>query len=374
MNRNHLGRILIAGDTMPGGVLPYQKEFLSPRLADYLRSFDLRVGTLESAVGTDLPFDEVKMRGRKNLVYSRDEDFHRIEKLGLDVVSLANNHVCDLGTEGLKHTVEVLDRSGIRHCGAGMNRTEAAAPAVVKLGGKSIALLACCVYDNPDMGHVRAASDLKPGINPLEIERTEEEIRAAKALYDYVFVLSHWGREFTYFPFPECKRMAERMIRAGADGVFGSHPHRIQPMIRIEGRPVCFSLGNFLFPDFYMRPPRPIWYPGPEIDRSTIGRTEDYPYPITEPMRQTWPRASRIGMVAEVALMRDGIDCRYRLTRLGSDNVLDLCGSGRLKRLRMWWMGRAVASRCFPTIYRIYEAPWNLPRRGLHFIARKLKI
>ena len=87
--------ILFCGDIMPGGVLPYQANYISKEVQTYLNSFDLRIGTLEAALGTGLAYDEVKMQGRANIVYARNEDFFRVKEMGFNVVSLANNHIYD---------------------------------------------------------------------------------------------------------------------------------------------------------------------------------------------------------------------------------------------------------------------------------------
>ena len=76
---------------MPGGCLPYQADYIDEELLLYIKSFDLRIGTLEAAIGTGYEFDPVKMAGRQNIIYARDEDFERIKELGLNVVSLAYN-------------------------------------------------------------------------------------------------------------------------------------------------------------------------------------------------------------------------------------------------------------------------------------------
>lgn len=67
---------------MPGGVLHYQDHFVSDELEKYLSQFDLRVGTFECSVGSNIPFDKTKMERAdgKNIVYSMDEDVERIKK------------------------------------------------------------------------------------------------------------------------------------------------------------------------------------------------------------------------------------------------------------------------------------------------------
>ena len=99
-------RIFIGGDIMPGGVLPYQETYIDEGLKAMLSQYDFRVGTLECAIGDGLPFDDEKIKGRANIIYARTEDLSRVKELGFDVVSLANNHVFDLGVEGLRNTMQ----------------------------------------------------------------------------------------------------------------------------------------------------------------------------------------------------------------------------------------------------------------------------
>lgn len=97
--------MFFCGDIMPGGVLPYQDKYITSELLGFMHGFDFRIGTLEAAIGTNLRYDPVKMAGRQNIVYARDEDFFRVKEMGFDVVSLANNHIWDLGEAGLRNTI-----------------------------------------------------------------------------------------------------------------------------------------------------------------------------------------------------------------------------------------------------------------------------
>ena len=112
------------------------------------------------------------------------------------------------------------------------------------------------------------------------------------------------------------------MIYAGADAVLGSHPHVIQPCIKYKQGYICFSMGNFLFPDFYMFPPRPIWYPDASVDLSSFEDIYTYPYPIEKPHRRVWKKASRYGCVAQVAIEKDKFDVTYKYVKLSQDNVV----------------------------------------------------
>lgn len=329
-------RIFIGGDIMPGGVLPYQESYIDKGLKTRLSQYDFRVGTLECAIGDGLPFDDEKMKGRANIIYARPADLIRVKELGFDVVSLANNHVCDLGVEGLRNTMQQLTAMGIQYCGAGMNLNEASRPAIVSKDGMTVAFLAYCMYDSPWLGQVKLAKEDAPGICPLDMSKVLEDIRMAKRKYDKVVVLPHWGKEYSYEPLPETIVMAKQMVRAGADGVIGTHPHQVQPMIRMNCVPVCFSMGNFLFPDFYMQPPRPIWYPDAAVDRTTIPSVDSYIFPAEKPALRVWEPLSRYGMAVDMLLSthhRTSVNPIF--THLSINNILSIRSPAKGMRTRL---------------------------------------
>lgn len=313
--------IFFCGDIMPGGVLPYQDNYIAPDLMEYMKGFDFRIGTLEAAIGTGLPYDPVKMNGRQNIIYARNDDFFRVKEMGFDVVSLANNHVWDLGEEGLKNTIHTLKENGIKYCGAGMDIEEASRPVVIEKEGINIAILAYCMYGNKYLGYVELAGENKAGINPLNIEKVIADIKDAKQKYDKVIVLPHWGREYRFVPLPECVQMAKQMVKAGADAVLGSHTHQMQPLIKYKKKPICFSMGNFLFPDFYMYPPRPIWYPDSIEEVQGIKDVVGYPFPIEEPIRQVWNPISRYGCVISLSIEKSGIVVDQSYVHSSEDNI-----------------------------------------------------
>ncbi len=184
-----------------------------------------------------------------DVIYAKDVDVNKLRALNIDVVSLANNHVFDLGPEGIQHTIDVLDNAGIKHCGAGMNLEEAARPVVVELDGKKIAFIAFCDWRPETTGWCLMATEDSAGVNPLYDEHVEKQIKEAKSKYDYVAVIPHWGREHTYWPTNNVYKLADKMIEWGADIIFGGHTHRIQPVVLRKKKCVAYSMGNFLFID-----------------------------------------------------------------------------------------------------------------------------
>lgn len=363
-------QLLFVGDIMPGGLLHYKKEYISDELLAYLSKFDCRIGTLECAMGDNLSYDEDKMRGRMNIIYSPSKEIFRLKEMGINVVTLANNHTFDLGADGLYTTIELLNEAGIQWCGAGRNREEARQPAVIEVEGKTIAFLAACQYGTVYVGHVKQATETESGINPLDIESFCNDIRDAKNKYDYVFALPHWGVEYSYLPTPECHNWAKRMIEAGADGVFASHTHQIQPLSKYKGKPIAFSMGNFIFPDYYMEVPRPISYPDSTVDTSKWDRFEFYPKKITQPCVQVWRHISRIGMMVKCDLMDNSIHADYKLVYLSKQNILGTYTKPKAIKCRMKWMRWMVETPCYKAVYNIYNSKLNIPRRGWHVLNR----
>ena len=359
-----MSRILFVGDIMPGGVFHYNENSITYELGMFL-DHDIMVGTLEAAIGNGLCFDHVKEHGRNNIIYATNEDIGLMTTIGVDVVSLANNHVYDLGYKGLMNTIEKCKENHIRTCGAGSNLEEARMPAIVNYNGDTFAFLGYCCCGNESMGYVRYATKTEAGVAPLILDYVIEDIKKCKDKYDHVFVLPHWGEEYEYLPFVEDVEMAKAMIDAGADAVMGSHTHRIGPMIEYKGKPIYFSMGNFMFPDYYMKPPRPVYYPNEE-ERRSIKRAFGYPFPIYEPQMQIWEGMSRVGMA--VTYDSDNGNASYILTSISQDNMVGIFKkwSVPFKRFRMKIMGWCIGLRWYGEIFRWYYGKGSRLRRIWH--------
>lgn len=321
-------KLSFVGDTMPSGVLYGEtRAFASKRLLNLLSDADVRIGNLECALGSycDTPsFDKEKMSRLKDIVWAIDEDISRIKQLNINMVSLANNHVFDLGKEGLQYTIQILDENGIKYFGAGNNIQEASEPAVIDVKGMKIAVLGFCDYRDETVGYIPFADENTPGINPLyPLERTCSVIKQCKTTFDYVFVVPHWGVEHTWIPTETVLRDIRTLINAGADAVIGGHPHRMQSHFTYKGKPCYPSLGNFFFPDRYLNTPRPTWYPPKGTDTSNYERKYGYPW-VTKPTIKLWPREERVGMIAEITIRGNKVKSKARFSYLNDDNFLDL--------------------------------------------------
>jgi poly-gamma-glutamate synthesis protein (capsule biosynthesis protein) len=165
---------------------------------------------------------------------------------GVDVANLGNNHSGDYGEEALVATRANVARAGLAPVGAGVNSEQAHEPALFDLNGWRIAVLGFGGVV-PWADWIAAADD--PGMaDGDDIESMVAAVRAADEVADLVFVSIHWGVELDTTPREDDIERAHAMIDAGADGIFGHHPHRLQPLDFYEGRPIAWSLGNFVWP------------------------------------------------------------------------------------------------------------------------------
>lgn len=170
---------------------------------------------------------------------------HIMQEIGPDIVTLANNHILDYGTDALLDTCALLDEAGIRRVGAGAGLEEAKKLEVMEVRGKRIGFLAA--------SRVIPVSSWTVGKSHPGVLTTYDpaillgEIQAAQDLCDYLVVYIHWGIERNTKPEEYQRTLARQYIDAGADLVVGSHPHVLQGIEYYKGKPILYSLGNFVF-------------------------------------------------------------------------------------------------------------------------------
>lgn len=274
-------RFAIAGDVMYRTPLRIAHEpacrqewFLEKQERSHLSVANLEMAL--SARGT--PADKlIQIRNAPEMVAD-------LRRLGFDAVTLANNHMMDYGPVGLEDTLAAIDRVGLRRAGAGMTWEEATAPAIIDTSsGEQVHLInfACTLPPNSAAGRDR------PGVAPTRVT-TRYEVdpvfmqdmpgappivdtfvtdQDARALLDqvsvsrragaWVVVFMHWGVTPHWLPplYHHLARyqreLAIRIVQAGAHAIVGHHPHILHPIEVIDGCPVLYSIGNF------------IWHPRP---------------------------------------------------------------------------------------------------------------
>lgn len=167
------------------------------------------------------------------------------KELGIDIVTLANNHAMDYGTDALLDTCDTLDKAGIARVGAGKNLDEAKAPVILEAQGKKIGFLGASRVI--PVGSWNATST-KPGmLTTYDPKILVDEIKKLRDQCDYLVVYVHWGIERNETPEDYQRSLGKQYIDAGADVVIGSHPHVLQGVEYYKGKPIVYSLGNFIF-------------------------------------------------------------------------------------------------------------------------------
>jgi poly-gamma-glutamate synthesis protein (capsule biosynthesis protein) len=212
---------------------------------DILSEGDVAIANLESPLTES---EEIFME-KEYILKAEPGVAEGIKNASIDIVTLANNHIMDYGSSGLKDTGGVLDRYGILHTGAGEDLKEARRPALFEVKGVKIAVLA---YSNtlPKEFYAKRGS---PGTAPGFSKYVREDVRAARTQADIVIVSFHWGGERLKSPKDYQVRLAHLAVESGAQLVIGHHPHVIQGVEMYKGGLIFYSLGNFVF-GFYSSP------------------------------------------------------------------------------------------------------------------------
>lgn len=194
----------------------------------------------------EFPFGTTGEAADKQFTFRVDPKYVTAEmELGVDIVTLANNHMLDFGRGPLTETLSALDGAGILHVGAGQNLEEAKALKTMEAGGRTIGFLGATRVI-PE--HSWNASSGSSGLfTTYEPQKLLAQIQAAKQQCDYVVVFVHWGIEKNTTPEDYQKSLARQYIDAGADVVIGAHPHVLQGVEYYNGKPIFYSLGNFIF-------------------------------------------------------------------------------------------------------------------------------
>ncbi len=169
-------------------------------------------------------------------------------RAGFDVVSTANNHAWDAGLTGVFETVKQLDRVHLPHVGTGRTLADAHQPAIIVRNGWRVAFFAVTRAYNPAPGrfythigsHYIAYADsawLYPAIRRIK----------ASGAADFVVVSIHAGTELADHPDEPLRQFLLGAVDAGADLCLGHHPHVLQPVEWYRGKPIVYSMGNFIF-------------------------------------------------------------------------------------------------------------------------------
>lgn len=179
---------------------------------------------------------------------SKPENAVLLHELGVDIVSLANNHAYDYGEISLLDTLATLEEIDMPYVGAGRNLAEASETVYFQAGNQEIAYISATQIERQMSPDTKGATESVPGVFRCLTE-TEifDKIAEAKENSDYVIVYIHWGTEKTAELDWSQPDMAKALAGAGVDLIIGDHPHVLQPLANVNDTPVIYSVGNYWF-------------------------------------------------------------------------------------------------------------------------------
>lgn len=236
-------KILIGADIVP--TQSNKESFISgnvngivdEKILGLLGNCDFRVFNLETPLADSE--NPIKKCG-PNLI-APTSCINGIKKLGVDLLTLANNHIMDHSIEGLESTIKLLEKNEINYVGAGNNLSEAQKPYIIEKDNLKIGIYACAEHE------FSIAKEDYPGANPFDPLESLDHIENLKKQCDYVIVLYHGGKEYYRYPSPLLQKTCRKICEKGADLVVCQHSHCVGCEEKYNNSTIVYGQGNFIF-------------------------------------------------------------------------------------------------------------------------------
>lgn len=240
-----MGKILIGADLVPTKsnyeLFENEKvgELFGEELIHFLAEADFRIFNLETPLCDKItPIDKAGPTLRTPTAVAKC-----FTKIGVNLFSLANNHILDQGKEGIKSTKNILNLYNIPYVGIGSNLKNANVPYVFELNGKKYGVYSCAEHE------FSIATEKTMGANPYDPIDSFDHVRELKNETDYIIVLFHGGKEYFRYPTPGLQRICRKFIDCGAKLVVCQHSHCIGCEEVYGNGTIVYGQGNFLFDD-----------------------------------------------------------------------------------------------------------------------------
>ena len=237
--------ILIGADLVPtkSNMKYFENEDIEKLVDKYLleklNKADYRIFNLEvPLVDKETPINKCG----PNLIASTKSALG-IKALGVDFLTLANNHILDQGEKGLESTLKILKKLNISFSGVGNYIEEAAKPFIFEIEDKKIGIYCCAEHE------FSIVSKENAGANPFDPLESLDHIQDLKKQVDYVIVLYHGGKEHYRYPSPILQKTCRKIVEKGGDLVICQHTHCIGCEEKWKDGTIVYGQGNFLFDD-----------------------------------------------------------------------------------------------------------------------------
>jgi poly-gamma-glutamate synthesis protein (capsule biosynthesis protein) len=235
--------ILIAGDFCPQSRV---KELLDEsrygevlgKVRKITERADFSILNFECPVTID---GELPIEKKGPNLQCSEKGVEAVKWAGFQGVTLANNHLLDFGTAGVRNTLDSCKMHGIATVGGGMNIEEASQILYIKIGEKTLSIINCCEHE------FSIATKTAAGANPLDPLQQYYAIKEARSKADYVVIIVHGGHEHWQLPSIRMQNTYRFFIDAGADAVVNHHQHCFSGYETYKEKPIFYGLGNFCF-------------------------------------------------------------------------------------------------------------------------------
>lgn len=228
-------KINIAGDFV------IENDFnltVKKNVVDAFASADFNILNIEAPITSEI---RSSIKTGPSLKNHSEQVFRFLNLLNVENVTLANNHICDYGFNGLKDTIAVLNKFGIKHTGAYVEKNRIFEPMFFRDQDVSV-----CVIN---IAENEWSNDLERnfGANPVDFIDNFNIIKRYRDEYDHLIMIYHGGHEFYSYPSPRMKKLFRHYIECGVDVVICHHSHCISGYENYNGKHIYYGLGNFLF-------------------------------------------------------------------------------------------------------------------------------
>ena len=235
--------IIIAADIVPTEFNVKQfaqgmvKDIVDEKIMAVLNRADYRICNLETPLS-----DETKPIEKygPNLI-APTSCVNGLKEIGINLITLANNHIMDQNTDGLISTIQALKNKNISFVGAGKNIHEASKPFYFSVADVKYGVYACTEHE------FSIADENHYGANPFEPLDSPDHVKKMKSACDYAIVLYHGGKEQYRFPSPYLQKVCRKLVEEGADLVICQHSHCIGCEEKYQGGTIVYGQGNFIF-------------------------------------------------------------------------------------------------------------------------------
>lgn len=270
--------------------------------------------------------------------------FSIVKKAGVNVVSLANNHMFDYGPEAFFDTVSLLDTNDIVHFGAGLTFEQAMKPAKLTVKGVRFGFLGFRDKEHKNF-------DNNGVITPqIYYDIVAKNIQKLRPEVDFLILSLHFGWEYQFYPSPKDVKLCRSFIDKGADIILGHHPHYPQGVEKYKSGLIAYSLGNFIWDQNFVGNTKASYLLEILVDKHEIKSTKVIPFKLNRNYcleissdKQAYVQLSELSRVLS---LKESLEkqwyftCRNKLIELFM-NLRDIFFKRRLRPyyIALWFRG-----------------------------------